>query len=215
MIQNIPSYEDHDDNIFRGQQDKQLFQFPTQLNEFGQRTNSGVSLIRRWDDPRIALQTLVTVADLVLVEEEQGQGSNTLLSCTAVKFKDLETNVQQQVNVAENGLVVLCARAATPQILMKYNENLLQNPYLGQGVSDHFAMPMGLYVPPTDLKVSSKDVSAPVFATMVWKASQNGFPDGIDTVVGFDFFTGNLQKLLYLTSHLFLAFLPNSIKSPL
>lgn len=94
---------------------------------------------------------------------------------------------------------------------MPYRENL-QNEAIGEDANDHMAMPLGLYVP-RNVTVTPKDIYAPIFATSVWNAAENGFKDGVDTVCGFDFFTGDLESLLYLTSHLFLAFLPNRIVS--
>ena len=193
MIENIPSY---------GEQDMQLIQFPTQFDFFGQRTNSGVSLVN-WEDPRIHLKTRVSVQELVLTAD-----SGDRVRCTSLTLKGNDKQALETVSLSMNGRVVLCAGAATPRILMPHRE-ALRNPVIGSCVSDHFAMPLGIYIPQKDLEVSPKDIYAPVFAVLNWKSDHGGS----DVLVSFDFFAGRLETLLYLTSHLFLAFLPNFIKS--
>ena len=201
-IHNISSYKDQDE--------KQLYQFPTQFNSFGQRTNSGVSLVD-WEDPRITLETRRVVESLKLQEDGR---------CTMVVAKNLEdagwfrraSSSQEYFLSPNGGQVVLCAGAASPRILQPYRE-VLQNDAIGKFVNDHICLPLGIYVVNDDLKVSPKDIYGPVFGTALWKAPESG--DGEDTVVCIDFFTGSLQKQLYMTSHLFLAFLPNCLKSPM
>ncbi len=204
QIENIPSY---DDTPPPANAVGQLYVFSTQFNEFGQRTNSGVSLVN-WDDRRITLRTEVTVSEL-LFEKDGDQAQ-----CVSVAVKDLEAKTNLNFALAPGGRVLLCAGAASPRLLMPQRE-LLQNTAIGQDVNDHFAIPLGLYVPEGKLNVSPKDIYAPVFATTVWNAKEHGFPEGVDVVCGFDFFAGRLEQLLYLTSHLFLAFLPNVVKSTL
>jgi hypothetical protein len=200
LIANIPSY---DDKLSVSNAAGQIFRFPTQFDEFGQRTNSGVSLVN-WDDHRIHLKTQVMVSELVF-EKTKDEAH-----CVAVTFKDTESQTLSERTLAKGGRVVLCAGAASPPLLMPHRESFNNN-----AMNDHFAIPLGLYVPNKTLNVSPKDIYGPVFATTVWNAKEQGFPEGVDTVCGLDFFTGKLEQLLYLTSHLFLAFLPNVLKSAL
>ncbi|GKY97968.1 hypothetical protein MPSEU_000754900 [Mayamaea pseudoterrestris] len=200
MIANIPSYQEDVDN--------QLIQFPTQFDMFGQRTNSGVSLVN-WEDSRIELRTRVSVDELVF-EPRDGQ----LSACVAMKIRQQSSKMEETIHVAKHGRVILCAGAASPRLLMPHRETL-GNAAIGKFVNDHFAMPLGIYLSKKDLLLSPKDIYAPVFAIATWRAQERNYPHGKDTAVGFDFFSGQLQQLLYMTSHLYLAFLPNFIKSPM
>jgi len=77
---NIPSYQDGDGGA------KQLYIFPTQFNEHGQRTNSGVSLVD-WRDPRLYLKVNREVKELIF--EEGSDGSDSV--CSGVKVKNSKT----------------------------------------------------------------------------------------------------------------------------
>jgi hypothetical protein len=122
----------------------------------------------------------------------------------------LDEKEGKNISLKTDGKVILCAGAATPRLLLdtqKFNDNT----EIGKHVSDHIAMPLGIYVKPKDITLSPKDIYGPVFATL--RHPKDGSADE-SVVVSIDFFTGKLEKLLYLTSHLFLAFLlPNYIKS--
>ena len=205
-IENIPSYRDPQDCPDGNTQ--QLFQFPTQFNPFGQRTNSGVSLVD-WFCDRLHLIPHCQVTDL----EFDGIDSEEL-DCVAVQVKYLDKGTSKQTTdrfvLAKGGRLILCAGAATPRLLMPHRERL-NNPEIGRFVSDHIVLPLGIYIPNRRLDVTPKDVYAPVFATTVWQpeAEQSGQP----TVCCTDFFAGNFEKLLFIVSHLYLAFLlPNWIK---
>ena len=189
-IENIPNESDTDE--------KQLYQFPTQFNTFGQRTNSGVSIVP-WEDDRLRLETCVQVEDLEF-------GDDGL--CVSVIIKFLDTNKEKTISLTESGKVIICAGAASPRLLMGQKE-FDGNQEIGKHVNDHYAMPLGIYVKPKDIPLSPKDIYGPVFATMQYKTPSEG-----PVIVSIDFFTGRLQKLLYLTSHLYLAFLlPNFAKN--
>lgn len=192
-IENIPNQDDD--------KPRQLYQFPTQFNKLGQRTNSGVSIVD-WDENRIRLETGVQVEDLEMTGK----------CCTSVKVKFLDTKEIKSIKLKDNGKVILCAGAATPRLLMKTADLVKGNQEIGKHVSDHIAMPLGIYTKPEDIKLSPKDIYGPIFATLEFK--QNGSNENDDKIiVSFDFFTGKLPKLLYLTAHLYLAFLlPNFVK---
>jgi GMC oxidoreductase len=194
----IPNHDDA--------REKQLYQFPTQFNTFGQRTNSGVSIVE-WADPRLRLETLVEVQDLEFAASPITEDD---AECVSVKVMFLDTKASKTIRLKDGGRVILCGGGATPRLLMK-QEELRQNIEIGKGVSDHIALPLGIYVKPKSIKLSPKDIYGPVFATTVLN------PEGVDQdkiVVTLDFFTGKLETLLYLTSHLYLAFLlPNWLKN--
>lgn len=198
-IKNIPNQDDANTS--------QLYQFPTQFNTFGQRTNSGVSIVD-WEDCRLRLENNVQVEDLEFAADLTKDGD---ARCQSVKVTFLDTKKSKTIDLNDGGKVILCCGAASPRLLMKQKE-LQDNREIGTGVSDHIALPLGIYVCPPGIKVSPKDIYGPVFATRVFEPE--GMKDQDKIVVSLDFFTGKLEKLLYLTSHLFLAFLlPNWIKN--
>ena len=133
-----------------------------------------------------------------------------------------------------NTKVLLCAGAATPQLLYEHRE-ALKNKAIGQHVNDHIVLPFGIYLLRRDLTVTLKDQYVSLFATTETKQpsepcpSGSGQDDSVASVQGasvqdgsvqddsvvcnFDFFSGSLEVLLYLVSHLFLAFwVPNGVK---
>jgi hypothetical protein len=200
-IENIPNLDDS--------KPQQLYQFPTQFNTFGQRTNSGVSIVN-WEDDRLRLETDVQVEDFEFASNPMKDGAH----CLSVIVTLLITKESKTIVLNDGGKVILCCGAATPWLLMKQKE-LQQNTEIGKKVNDHFALPLGIYVCPPSIKVSPKDIYGPIFATTLYDPDpmDKNLEDQDKIVVSMDFFTGNLQKLLYLTSHLFLAFLlPNPIK---
>jgi hypothetical protein len=190
---NIPSHSDDTE--------KQLFLFPTQFNQFGQRTNSGVSIVK-WNDHRLCLETLTEVKDLNFIRSDNG-----MQKCVSVQVQTNGKSPEMRF-LKSGGKVILCAGAATPRMLMPHRATL-NNAAIGMQVNDHIALPLGIYCLPSNLTLSPKDVYGPVFATKKWKTDT----EKDELIVSFDFFTGELERLLYLTSHLFLAFLlPNAVK---
>jgi len=203
MIENIPSMVDDDQPEI-----PQYYQFPTQFDTFGMRTHSGVSLVD-WNDPRLSFLPYALVEDLEFVAADGDA------MCQSVKVKFLDTKESMSFRLKQDkkgdivGKVVMCSGAQTPRLLMKYAK-LLRNTEIGKVVSDHIALPLGIYVKPKDVTLSPKDVYGPVFVTFPVK-----LPGDIEsTIVSIDFFTGKLERLSYMTSHLFLAFLlPNWLKN--
>jgi hypothetical protein len=180
-----------------------LHLFPTQFDQFGQRTHSGVSLVN-WSDPRVTLKTECKVKQLNFVSLPSDA------QCFGVETISTETGNQQCfVLNPKGGKLLLCAGAETPRLLMPHRQ-LLANPEIGQYVSDHVLLPLGIYLLDRKLDVTARDVYVPVFATTEWQPQAQGQA----TVCCFDFFTGNFQRLWYFISHLYLAFLlPNWLKS--
>ncbi len=204
-IHNIPSYQDYE-NCADGNGD-QLYQFPTQFNPFGQRTNSGVSIVD-WFSDRIDLKTRCQVMELEFAKTKTDESNES--KCVAVHVQYVDTGETARFVLAEGGRLILCAGAATPKLLLPHRETL-NNPDIGKHASDHIVLPLGIYLPNKCLDVTPKDVYAPVFATTVWQPEE-GEP-GDATVCCFDFFAGNFEKLWFIISHLYLAFLlPNNLK---
>lgn len=190
-IEHIPNYVEGDSKL--------LHLFPTQFNQFGQRTNSGVSLVD-WCDQRIHLKTRCKVLKLEFAEEQA--------RCQGVLVQYLDTGNIEHLHLAEQGKLILCAGGATPQLLWPHRE-LLQNYQIGQHVSDHIVLPLGIYLLDQNIEVLPRDVYVPIFATTTWKPVQQGEA----TVCCFDFFSGDFERLWFLISHLYLAFLlPNWLK---
>ena len=191
---NIPNHPESDADL--------LHLFPTLFNQFGQRTHSGVSLVN-WFDKRVELKTQCRVERLEFAE---AQGKP--LRCVAVHVKDLDKGEMHRFPLTDNGKLILCAGAATPRLLLPHRLEL-QNNELGQHVSDHILLPLGLYLPVRGIETTPRDNYIPVFATTIWQPQQQGRT----TVCTFDFFAGKFQRLLFLLSHLFLALLlPNWLK---
>ena len=201
-IKNIPNYRDYQD--YPDGNANQLYQFPTQFNPFGQRTYSGVSIVD-WFCDRIQLKTQCKVVHLEFAPTDSGEHR-----CIAIQTKNMVTGESERFTLSDQGRLLLCAGAATPRLLLPHRETL-NNPAIGQHVSDQIVLPLGVYLTGKQLKVTPKDVYAPVFATTVWKPEEA--QPGQPTVCCFDFFAGNFEKLWFLISHLYLAFLlPNFVK---
>jgi hypothetical protein len=189
----MPSYPEGDANL--------LHIFPTQFDQFGQRTYSGVSLVD-WFDKSVELRTRCKVVQL----EFSDDGENA--RCVGVQVRDLDTGKTELVSLAaDRGRLILCAGAATPRLLLPHREKL-QNDEIGEHVSDHICMPLGIYLLDKTIKVTSRDAYIPVFATTVSQPEQ-----AEKTVCGFDFFAGEFKQLWFFISHLYLTFLlPNWLK---
>lgn len=195
----IPSYQD-----LHHCKSNQIYLFPTQFNSFGQRTHSGVSLIN-WASNLIELKNQHLVTKLIFNEPESGA-----LNCKAVQVKDLNTGIIKYSFLKKNGRVILCAGAATPRLLMPYREKL-NNTEIGKYVSDHIAIPIGIYLIKERLQLTPKDVYVPIFAKTIWQPEE--CTSGRETVCSLEFFAGNLEQLWLYLSHIYLAFaLCNGLK---
>ncbi|HAC65738.1 MAG TPA: choline dehydrogenase [Cyanothece sp. UBA12306] len=195
-IENIPNYHEGNNLL--------LHPFPTQFNRFGQRTNSGVSLVD-WSDSRITLKTQYRV-ECLQWEKQSGK----VARCVSVETTNLDSGQPVSFTLASTGKLLLCAGAATPRLLIPHQE-LLSNNAIGKQVSDHIVLPLGIYLIDPKIPVTGRDVYVPLFATTLWQPEVS--QPGKETVFCFDFFSGNFEKLWYLLSHLYLAFLlPNWFK---
>jgi hypothetical protein len=190
---NIPNFQEGNNKL--------LHLFTTQFNLFGQRTNSGVSLVD-WNDERLKLKTKCRVVRLEFSNDLGKQNR-----CVGVSVEYIETGETESFYLSEGGKLILCAGAATPRLLLTYQDRL-DNKQIGQHVNDHILLPLGIYILDKKIDATSRDVYIPVFATTIQqpKEGQAG------TVCCFDFFSGNFDKLLFIVSHLYLAFLPNVFK---
>ncbi|NEO54428.1 MAG: hypothetical protein F6K54_15855 [Okeania sp. SIO3B5] len=140
-IENIPSYQDYQN--YSDRQAKQLYQFPTQFNSFGQRTHSGVSIIN-WDDSRLELKTRCSVESLEFEAVASPQADGSKAKCVAVRARYLDSDETDSFTLTSEGKVILCAGAASPRLLMPHRE-ILQNEAISQQVSDHIVLPLGIY----------------------------------------------------------------------
>ena len=184
--------------------DKQIHIFPTQFNEFGQRTHSGVSLLKWYENERLDFMTQQRVTQLHLETGDEGQ------RCTAITVFNLVEGEVETYQLGANTKLLLCAGAATPQLLYEHRERL-ENMEIGEHVNDHILLPFGIYLLPEELQVTLKDQYVSLFATTEEFSSDDGQEE--PTIGNFDFFSGQLEVLLYLVSHLFLAFwVPNGLK---
>jgi hypothetical protein len=130
---NIPSLNDKWNEYPEGAEGKQMYIFPTQFNKFGQRTNSGVSLVD-WEDKRIDLNCLREVKGLNMVEG----------TCKSVSVKNTETGKDEEFSVKADGKVILCSGSQSPRLLMRSKE--VTNKYVGKYVKDHICMPLAIYI---------------------------------------------------------------------
>ncbi len=179
-----------------------LHLFPTQFDQFGQRTNSGVSIVD-WFHPPVELKTRCKVLELKFTTEPGGKAQ-----CVGVWVQYIDTKTKEFLSLAPDGKLVLCAGAATPRLLWPHREEL-NNQAIGQHVSDHIVLPLGIYIPDNSIAITGRDVYIPVFATTEWQPETQGKA----TVCCFDFFSGNFEKLWFIIAHLYLAFLlPNWLK---
>ena len=190
--------------IYPDGKDKQIHIFPTQFNQFGQRTHSGVSLLNWYENERLDFITQQRVTQLHLETGDGGQ------RCTAITVFNLVEGKPDIYQLGANTKLLLCAGAATPQLLYEHREKL-ENMEIGKYVNDHILLPFGIYLLPEELQVTLKDQYVSLFATTEKFSDDNG--QGEPTICNFDFFAGQLDVLLYLVSHLFLAFwVPNELK---
>lgn len=199
-IGNIPSLQDNFDD-YPTKEAKQFYTFPSQFNAYGQRTNSGVSIVD-WDKVHLRCNRLVK--ELVM----EGK------SCTQVKVKNDLTKKIEVYTLKKHGKVILAAGSQSPRLLMRTPE--IENKYIGKRVNDHICLPLGIYVVSKDLKatVGGADAYEPVFGSTVVDTSSFVQGDAsVKEVVFLDFFTGSLERLSFLVSSLYLCYVPfNSLK---
>ena len=174
-----------------------LHVFTTQFNQFGQRTNSGVSIVD-WNDPRIELKTHSRVVELKFSDDEKP------VRCVGVNVKNIVTGEIQLFSLTAKSRLILCAGAATPRLLIPHRDRL-QNQEIGQHINDHIAIPLGAYILDSKtIDATQRDNYLPVFATTVWTGEQEKM------TCTFDFFAGDLPELLYFFPQLYFPFLvPN------
>lgn len=194
-IRRMPTYIEGNAN--------RLYIFPTQFDQFGQRTYSGVSLVD-WFNKSVELRTRCKVLQI-----EFSNDAEESARCIGVQVQNLDTGETEFVPLAANhGKLILCAGAATPRLLLPHREKL-QNYEIGKHANDHICMPLGIYLLDKTIKVTSRDSYVPVFATTVTQPA----PTDEATVCCFDFFAGEFKKLWFFISHLYLTFLlPNWLK---
>ena len=191
--------------VYSDGKNKQIHIFPTQFNEFGQRTHSGVSLLNWYENPRLDFMTQQRVTQLHLETKDKGQ------QCTAIAVLNLVKGELKTYQLGKNTKLLLCAGAGTPQLLYEHREKL-NNFEIGKHVNDHILLPFGIYLLKKDLQVTLKDQYISMFATTEEFSSEKGEEE--PTICNFDFFSGQLDTVLYFLSHLFLAFwVPNGLKS--
>jgi GMC oxidoreductase len=190
--------------VYADGKNRQIHIFPTQFDEFGQRTHSGVYLLDWYDNERLDFMTRQRVIKLHLETGDKGQ------KCTAITVLNLITEELETYQLATNTKLLLCAGAGTPQLLYEHREKL-NNLEIGKYVNDHILLPLGIYLLKDELPVTLKDQYVSLFATTEEFDVIQG--EGEPTICNFDFFSGQLNVLLYLISHLFLAFwVPNKLK---
>lgn len=190
--------------VYPDGKDKQIHLFPTQFDEFGQRTHSGVSLLKWYENERLDFMTQQRVTQLHLEAGDRGQ------RCTAITVFNLIKGELETYPLGANTKLLLCAGAGTPQLLYEHREKL-HNMEIGEHVNDHILLPFGIYLLKEKPHVTLKDQYISLFATTEDFSSENG--EGEPTICNFDFFSGQLDVLIYFISHLFLAFwVPNGLK---
>ena len=195
--------------VFRDDGEDHFHCFPTQFDAFGQRVHSGVSLLSWYDNPQLDLLTDHRVTRLLLEPDAAG-----CQRCAALTVLDRRSGTLQTLQLGPRCRLLLCAGAVTPQLLLEHRERLA-NPAIGRDLNDHILLPFGLYLLPPDLEPTGRDQYVDLFATteLVLSAAEAG-GEPYRSVGNMDVFSGSLPVLLYLVSHLFLAFwLPNPVKS--
>jgi len=194
MIQNIPSANESESK-------KRLYYFPTQFDMFGSRTNSGVSLVK-WEQIKYRWNT--TVTGLVIDEMTESNGR----ACNGVQTRSKEgARVTYKVK-KDTGRVLLCGGSQSPRILLN-TEELSGNEKIGQRVNDHICMPLGIYWVRGDKAsvIGETDNYESLFAEMVVEG-ENDKGQAETTNVTIDFFSGEVLRLVYLISSLYLCYVP-------
>jgi hypothetical protein len=202
MIKNIPSLTEPP---FGDKDSKQVYIFPTQFDQFGQRTHSGVSLVK-WHKVDLRWNRRVTGLQM---EKCDNNDDDSSYACTGVHVLNISTSESITYKVKKGtGKVVLCGGSQSPRLLMNTEELAKSNDKIGKRVNDHICMPLGIYIVEKDKKsvVGPTDNYESLFSIEIIPGSQNDA--GEADVVNIDYFSGELMRLMYLVSSLYLCFLP-------
>lgn len=215
MIANIPSlqgaWSEAENN------DKQIYIFPTQFDRFGQRTNSGVSLVD-WQGVTLRWNTRVT--ELLLeptANDGNGDATKSKSTCTGVQVvcdDDSKNPITYKLK-PKTGKLILCGGSQSPRLLMNTDVIYNKNDKIGTRVNDHICMcgPIYVidkeqkkYVGPTD-NYESLFTVFPVRKEPEKKNADDIYDDdaGDSSLVTLDFFSGDIQQLAFLLSSLFLS----------
>jgi hypothetical protein len=204
FIGQIPSLKD-DPTKFSTKDAKQLYIFPTQFNEYGQRTRSGVSLV---DWCKINLKCNRKV-------EEIRMDKSTSSTCEGVRVMNGKTNEEEYYSLKKGGRLVLACGSQSPRLLMR-TPGVNKNENIGKRVNDHICMPLGLYIVPKNetALITAEDVYEPVFtSSIIDTGTESNEKNPKKEVVFFDYFSGEVERLLFLASSLYLCYIPfNSLK---
>jgi hypothetical protein len=174
---------------------KKLYRFPTQFNKFGQRTNSGVSIVD-WSRLTLLCERQVVKLDLIYG------------LCTGVSVKNVVTGTKEKYRLKKGGRIVLCSGSQTPRLLMG-TEGIVNNK-IGKRVNDHICMPLGIYLvtdPEQFECIGSKNAYESIFA-IFFVPKEKRVHETKNELVCIDFFTGDLLRLLHLAPSFFFCFLP-------
>lgn len=197
FIEEIPSLKDDV---------KQFYIFPTQFNEYGQRTRSGVSLVD-WGKVHLICNRKV---EKILMDEENSS------ICEGVRVKNGKTEEKENYSLKKGGRLVLACGSQSPRLLMR-TPGVNKNEKIGKRVNDHICLPLGLYIIPKNeaALITGEDAYEPVFTSSVidTKSENNDERSSVKEVVFFDYFSGEIERLLFLASSLYLCYIPfNSLK---
>jgi hypothetical protein len=170
-VKNIPNYVEP----VAGAPNRLLHVFPTQFDRFGMRSHSGVSLVA-WEDRRITFMPRTRVTALEFAPARPGEHG---AACMGVSVARLDAPASKQRGtvqlVEDGGLVVMCAGAATPRLLLDASSRtssgsggVIGGGAIGKAVNDHILLPLGVYAV-QDINVTQEDAYNPVFATSTVK----------------------------------------------
>jgi hypothetical protein len=202
MTKNIPSLAE---SPFGDKNSKQVYIFPTQFDQFGQRTHSGVSLVE-WNKVDLRWNSRVTELKMKKCDKNADDPSYT---CTGVKVLNIYTGKDITYQVKKGtGKVVLCGGSQSPRLLMNTEVLEKSNDKIGKRVNDHICMPLGIYLVDEKRKssVGPTDNYQSLFSIEIIPGSTNDVGDA--HVVNIDYFSGELLRLVFLVSSLYLCFLP-------
>jgi hypothetical protein len=206
FIGQIPSLKDDPSQFPSNIKDsKQFYIFPTQFNEYGQRTKSGVSLVD-WDKINLKCNTKV---------KEICMDKATSSICKGVTVMNGKTNEEERYSLKKGGRLVLACGSQSPRLLMR-TSGVNKNEKIGKRINDHICMPLGIYTVPKNEAsiITAKDTYEPVFtSSVVDPETENNVESSKKEVVFFDYFSGEIERLIFLASSLYLCYIPlNSLK---
>jgi hypothetical protein len=194
-IEHIPNQKDDSP--------KQFYQFPSQFNTFGQRTNSGVSIVD-WEDDSLQLETgaghwwkawsLMEIA------------ARPSMSSSWMKKKE-------RISVSRLMEKLFCMLVLPLHDSCWIRKSLSNDKYRDSKACFRPYCHASWNI--RQAKRHSLVTQGCLWSSLCYSSTSQGWRTADESVVvSIVFFTGKLEKLLYLTSHLFLAFLlPNYIKS--